>query len=147
MHAFDSLSDGAAVGRTPPDETGPRKNPVSAGFGSPGDDATVKRINLNDALIAHPQATFVMRAAGAAMQAAGVGDGDVLLVDRAVKAVHGSIVIAVVEGELLCRRLWQKPGDRRLRADGAGHADIAIAEGNPVEIWGVVTTAIKSLLP
>jgi DNA polymerase V len=38
------------------------------GFGSPGEDSTVMRIDLNDALIRHPQATFVMRAAGAEFQ-------------------------------------------------------------------------------
>jgi len=146
MHRFDSLPDGAAVGRSTADAAPPSKNPVSAGFGSPGEDATVQRINLNDALIRHPQATYVMRAAGAAMQAAGIADGDVLLVDRAVKPVHGCVVIAVVEGELVCRRLWKKGGATRLRAAEAGHADIVIAEGNPLEIWGVVTTAIKSLL-
>jgi DNA polymerase V len=145
MHAFDSLPNGAAVGHPAAEESPAGKRPVSAGFGSPGDDATVKRINLNDALIAHPQATFLMRAAGTAMEPAGIGDGDVLLVDRAVKPVHGSIVIAVVDGELLCRRLWRQGAATHLEA-GAGHADIVIGDGSTLEIWGVVTTAIKSLL-
>lgn len=147
MHPFDSLPDGSTLGRTPADDAAPRKNPVSAGFGSPGEDATVRRINLNDALITHPQATFVMRAAGSAMQAAGVADGDVLLVDRALAPAHGCIVIAAVDGELLCRRLWTKAGQTRLQAADPGHADVVIASGTPLEIWGVVTTVIRSLLP
>jgi DNA polymerase V len=87
-----------------------------------------------------------MRAAGSAMQAAGIDNGDVLLVDRAVKPVHGCIVIAVVENELVCRRLWQQAGTTCLKATAAGHADIVIGEGRTLEVWGVVTTAIKSLL-
>jgi len=146
MHRFDSLPGGTAVGRPEVEEAPARRNPVSAGFGSPGADATVRRIDLNDALIAHPQATFVMRAAGSAMQAAGIANGDVLLVDRAIKPVHGCIVIAVVEGELVCRRLWQQGGLTRLRAAEPGHADILVGDGSPLEVWGVVTTAIKSLL-
>jgi DNA polymerase V len=150
MLSRDSIADGAAVGPAPGAEPIVRKNPVSAGFGSPGEDATVKRIDLNDALIRHPQATFVMRAAGSTMQAAGINDGDVLLVDRAIQAVNGSIVIAVYEGELLCRRLRQQPGEIRLQAglqaDGTGLEDIVIGDGALLELWGVVTTVIKSVL-
>jgi DNA polymerase V len=146
MYSRDLITDGAAVGASPGAGPVARKNPVSAGFGSPGEDATVKRIDLNDALIRHPQATFVMRAAGSTMHAAGIDDGDVLLVDRAIQAASGSIVIAVFEGELICRRLWQQPGATKLQAASPEHDDIVIGEGVPLEVWGVVTTVIKSLL-
>ncbi len=71
MYSFDAIPDGAAVGSDP--SARPRETrSTAAGFGSPGADSTVKRIDLNDALIRHPDATFVMRAAGAAMQGAGL---------------------------------------------------------------------------
>jgi DNA polymerase V len=124
----------------------PHRTGVSAGFGSPGTDATVKRIDLNDALIRHPQATFVMRASGEAMRGAGIDDGDVLLVDRALHPSHGNIVIAVIEGELTCRRFWHLGGVTKLQAAGPGHADIVPADGAQLEVWGAVTTVIKSLL-
>jgi DNA polymerase V len=146
MFLRDSIAEGAAASAPSDGDALPRKRPVSAGFGSPGADATVKRINLNDALIRHPQATFVMRAAGAAMQAAGIDDGDVLLVDRAVRPASGHIVIAVHEGELICRRLRRHAGDVRLQAAIPGESDIVIGDTAPLEIWGVVTTVIKSLL-
>lgn len=147
MHGSDTFKNGAPAGRNP-SEAGGSSNPkmVSAGFGSPGVDATVKRIDLNDALILHPQATFVVRAAGTAMLAAGIDDGDVLLVDRAVQAAHGHVVVAVVEGELIVRRLWTQAGTAKLQAASADQVDIAIAEGDSIEVWGVVTTVIKSLL-
>ncbi len=135
-----------AVGGSLHDEPLNSKRPVSAGFGSPGEDATVKRIDLNEALIRHTEATFVMRAAGAAMRDAGIEDGDVLLVDRALPPSTGSIVIAVHEGELICRRLWKVAGAAALQAACSGHQDIVLGEDVPLEIWGVVTTVIKSLL-
>lgn len=147
MFSRDSIPDGAAVGPSAADASAQRKNPVSAGFGSPGEDATVKRIDLNDALIRHPQATFVMRAAGAAMKAAGIDVGDVLLVDRSILPAAGNIVVAVVEDELVCRRLSRWPGSTLLQAASPEHADIVIDEHRPLEVWGVVTTVIKSLLP
>jgi DNA polymerase V len=146
MHSHDSIQDAAAVGASPGGEPVARKKPVSAGFGSPGEDATVKRIDLNEALIRHPQATFLMRAAGAAMRAAGIDDGDVLLVDRAIQPSSGSIVIAVVEGELICRRLCHEAGAARLQAAVPGPEDIVIGVATPLEVWGVVTTVIKSVL-
>ncbi len=150
MYSFDAIPDGAAVGSDP--SARPRETrSTAAGFGSPGADSTVKRIDLNDALIRHPDATFVMRAAGAAMQRAGIDDADVLLVDRAIQPSHGHIVVAVVDDELVCRRLWKQAGSTRLEAAFTGnpatHADIVPDEGMPLEVWGVVTTVIKSLMP
>ena len=146
MISRDTLPDGAAVGSDRIRQRAPRKSMASAGFGSPGEDVTVRRIDLNEALIRHPQSTFVMRAAGHAMADAGISDGDVLLVDRALKAEHGHLVIAAVDGELLCRRLHSRHGSTRLEAAGPGHEAIVPGDGAPLEIWGVVTTAIKSLL-
>ena len=146
MVSRDLLPDGAAVGSDRLDDRAPRKSMASAGFGSPGEDVTVRRIDLNDALIRHPQSTFVMRAAGEAMVDAGISNGDVLLVDRALTPEHGHIVIAAVEGELTCRRLHQQRGPMKLQAASPGHADIVPGEGAQLEVWGVVTTVIKSLL-
>ena len=142
MNSHPDFEDGAPAGRdgasAPP---APRR--TSNAFGSPGADSTVRRVDLNDALIRHPDATFVMRAAGNAMHDAGIGDGDVLLVDRALTATHGTVVIAAVAGELICRRL-ELPPKPRAAADGVTAA-IAITAETPVEVWGVVTTVIKSM--
>ena len=127
-------------------ERAAHKSMASAGVGSPGEDVTVRRIDLNEALIRHPQSTFVMRAAGEAMTEAGISNGDVLLVDRALTPEHGHVVIAAVAGELVCRRLRQRHGRTKLEAASSGHGDILPSDAAPLEIWGVVTTVIKSLI-
>jgi len=151
MSSTIEFDDGAPAGRDT-DAAAPAARRTSNAFGSPGTDSTVKRIDLNDALIKHPDATFVMRAAGDAMHGAGIADGDVLLVDRAVAAAHGAVVIAVVEGELLCRRLEvisAKPGraagQMRLVAADDSTSPIDVGQAAQLEVWGVVTTVIKSL--
>jgi DNA polymerase V len=149
MISRETLPDGAAVGCDGSDrsnERAARKSMASAGFGSPGEDVTVRRIDLNDALIEHPQSTFVMRAGGDAMVDAGISSGDVLLVDRALKPEHGNVVIAAVQSELTCRRLYKQRGLMKLEAASPGHEDIVPGEGVQLEVWGVVTTVIKSLL-
>src|SRR6218665_825445 len=98
VNSNDSTPDGAAAGRDPQSLSAARPT-ASAGFGSPGSDSTVRRIDLNDALIRHPEATFFMRASGGAMHEAGIDNGDVLLGDRALTPSHGNVVIADVDGE------------------------------------------------
>jgi DNA polymerase V len=149
MNSHPDFEDGAPAGR---DGTSPAAAPrrTSNAFGSPGTDSTVKRIDLNDALIRHPEATFVMRAAGDAMRDAGIADGDVLLVDRAITATHGAVVIAAVADELICRRLelpsrGRPAGTPRLAAADGATAAIVITAETPLEVWGVVTTVIKAL--
>ena len=149
MNSHPDFEDGAQAGRDGA-AAAPSPRRTSNAFGSPGTDSTVKRIDLNEALIRHPEATFVMRAAGDAMRDAGIADGDVLLVDRAITATHGAVVIAAVAGELICRRIefpakkHAAAAPRLLAADGATAA-IAITPETPLEVWGVVTTVIKTL--
>jgi len=152
MSSPADFDDGAPVGR---DSSAPAHvaRRTSNAFGSPGTDSTVKRIDLNDALIRNQDATFVMRAAGDAMQGAGIADGDVLLVDRSLTAAHGSVVIAVIDGEFMCRRLEMTgstragaPGQRvQLAAVDGVTTAIVVTSDTPLEIWGVVTTIIKTL--
>ena len=72
---------------------------VRAGFPSPAEDLGAKRIDLTARLIKHPQATFLLKARGDSMREAGICDGDVLVVDKAVRERSGHVVIAVVDGE------------------------------------------------
>jgi DNA polymerase V len=145
MQEEASLQDGARVGRNETSAAPPVQSSVAIGFGSPANDTGVSRLDLNDVLVKNPQATFLMRVAGHAMRDAGIDAGDLVLIDRAVVASHGHIVIAVVEHEFVCRRLVKRPGELCLRAADSAVADIVPAEGEGLEIWGVVTTAIKSI--
>ena len=47
-----------------------------------------------------------MRLAGDSMQGAGLSDGDLLIVDRALEPTHTDIVVAVLNGELTVKRLF-----------------------------------------
>lgn len=119
---------------------------VRAGFPSPAEDLGARRIDLTARLIKHPQATFLMKARGESMKEAGIFDGDVLVVDRAVQARSGHVVIAVVDGEFVCKTLSMRAGRMKLKAANPGHPDIIPKESQTVEIWGVVTASIKTML-
>lgn len=50
--------------------------PVRAGFPSPATDFVAEHLDLNEHLIAHKEATFLLRAKGLSMVGAGIQDGD-----------------------------------------------------------------------
>lgn len=116
---------------------------VRAGFPSPADDFLLKRIDLSDELIQHPEATFLMRIKGRSMVLAGIDDGDIVVVDRAVKPEHGKIVIACVDGEFTCKYLYMVDGITKLQAANPDYEDIVFKDGQTLEVWGVVTSCIK----
>ena len=118
---------------------------VQAGFPSPAEDHASERVDLNKILIKHPLATYLMRVRGASMREAGIDDGDVVLVDRAVKPCHGHVVVAVVDGEFTVKRLWKRGSNLKLQAANPTYPDILPRDGQTVEVWGVVTNAIKSM--
>lgn len=72
----------------------------SARAGSPANDFAGKRLDITDLLVTHPKATFLLRVAGPSMQEHGIDDGDIVVVDRELRARDASIVVAVVEREL-----------------------------------------------
>jgi DNA polymerase V len=90
------------------------------------EDYEDRGLDLNKRLVMRPAATFFMRAAGGAPDA-DVRDGDLLIVDRGETASAGRVVVAVVAGELVVRRL--APGWR---------------EDDGLEIWGVVSWLVRA---
>lgn len=119
---------------------------VSAGFPSPAADHLEKTLDLNDLCIRKPAATYLVRAQGNSMEGAGIYDGDVLVVDRSVDAMHNSVIIASVDGEFLCKRLDSKiPGHPRLLAENPDYPPIVLKDGDELETFGVVTYVIHDL--
>lgn len=112
---------------------------LTTGFPSPAADYAARRLDLNDLLVRHPVATFFWRAQGAAMQADGIHHNDILIVDRALTATPGHIVIVCLNGESLVRRLRSRQGRFVLQA---GPVIEPLAEDSDMEIWGVVTYVI-----
>ena len=116
--------------------------PVSVGFPSPANDYLESPIDLNQYLIKNGAATFLVRAQGQSMIGSGITDQAVLVVDRSVKPMHNSIVVASIDGEFVCKRLKLKP-KMCLMPDNPDYPPIFINHGQELEIVGTVTAAIN----
>ena len=115
---------------------------LSAGFPSPADDFAVKRLDLND-LITHPLATFYWKTSGRSMIEAGIDDGDILVVNRALTPVHRHIVVAQVDGDFTVKYLYKRNGRVKLQPANPTFPEIVFKEGQQLIISGVVIFAIK----
>lgn len=121
-------------------------NSVAAGFPSPAEDLGGERINFEHLITSHPQATYFMRASGNSMVDAGIYDKDVLVIDRALKPVHGQVVVAMVDGDFTVKHLHQRFGRTKLKAANPTFPDITLKDGQTLEIWGVVVAIVRQMV-
>ncbi|MEV8133125.1 LexA family protein [Pseudarthrobacter oxydans] len=116
--------------------------PVAAGFPSPAQDYFDGRIDLNAHLIKDITSTFVVRVTGDSMEQAGISDGDELIVNRALEPRDGSVVIAVLDGELTVKRLRLTATGVVLQAENPKYPDIRVPALSELTIWGVATRCL-----
>jgi DNA polymerase V len=115
---------------------------VSAGFPSPADDYIEKRLDINELIVKHPEATFFVRVEGNSMQDAGILSGDLLVVDRSLEPTHGKIVVAVVNGEFTVKRIHVGPKGIILMPENENYSPIEITPESDFQVWGVVTYVV-----
>lgn len=77
----------------------------------------------------------------------GIHDGDLLIVDRAVQAKEGMIVVAALDGELTVKRLGRVQGQLALLPGNPAYPPISIGSEQELVVWGVVIHVIHSLTP
>lgn len=116
---------------------------ISAGFPSPAGDYAEDGLDLNNYLVQNKPATFMFTVRGESMIGAGICDADKVVVDRALKAKHNDIVVAVVDGEYTIKRLYKYRGRIELRPENSDYQPITFTEGNELQIWGVVVGVVR----
>lgn len=119
---------------------------VPAGFPSPADDYLDDSIDLNRELVmqGHEAATFVLRVSGWSMIDAGIFDNDRVVVDRALDPQQGDIVVAIINNDLTIKRLGKIDNKPALLPENPNFDPIVPADGDTLEIWGVVTGSLRT---
>lgn len=112
-------------------------------FPSPAQDYAEQRMNLSDFVVIHPTATYYVRSSDNSMIDGGIGDSDLLVVDSAITAQHGNIVIAAINGEFIVRQLQLRPFIQLIPLNNA-YKSIRPGSEENLDIFGVVTYIIKS---
>lgn len=121
---------------------------IFCGFPSPAQDYMDRTLNFNEDIIKHPSATFYAKALGDSMIEAGIEEGDILVIDRALDPRDGDIVIAHVNGEFTVKYLDISKKDKgivKLVPGNPRYNEIVMHDGDQLIIWGVVSNIIKRL--
>jgi DNA polymerase V len=116
---------------------------VSAGFPSPADDYIEDFLDLNEKFIQNPAATFFMRVSGNSIE--GISSGDMLIIDCSLTPHDGDIVVAILNGELIVKKIVFKGPKKYLQSNNPRFEPIEITENMELTIWGVVTNVIHTL--
>lgn len=122
------------------------KTANATGFGAAADDYAERGIDLNEQLVKNKPATFFMRVNGNAMIGAGIYNGDVVIVDRSLQARNGSVIIAVLNGEMLIRRLQVLENKKKFLVPETKKLGVIEITGEAsFDVWGVVTYVIHAV--
>lgn len=120
---------------------------IQAGFPSPAQDYVDKSLDFNKELIEHPSATFYAKVVGSSMIDAGIAEGDIVVIDRAVDPEQDDIVVVFIDGEFTIKhidfsdlrhnRIWLRPANRDF-------SPIRVNASSDFKVWGVVVKVIKN---
>ena len=118
---------------------------ISAGFPSPAQDFIDLSIDLNKEFIKHPASTFFGRVKGNSMINAGIGNGDLLIVDKSLDATDGRIAVCFIDGEFTVKRLKVEKDCCWLLPENEAYQPIKVTAENDFIVWGIVVFVIKAL--
>jgi len=119
---------------------------ASAGFPSPSEDLFISQLNLQDHLIKNPNSTICIKVSGDSMIDIGIFSGDMLIVDRSLKPKNNNVILCVLDGNFLVKKLSKAKNSITLISENKNYPVIPINEYNDFNIYGVVTASIKKFL-
>ena len=120
-------------------------SPIAAGFAEPAGECNGEKLDLNEELIRHPAATFYARVKGHSMKDAGISDGDLLVIDKALEPTDGCVAVCANDGEFTLKRLAVEKDGIYLMPANAEFKPIRITEENDFLVWGVVAYVVHKV--
>ncbi|MBD9411260.1 LexA family protein [Stutzerimonas stutzeri] len=116
---------------------------VPAGFPSPAADYEEVTLSIDELVDLRTPHVYLVRVEGPSMIGAGIYDGDVLVVNRALEARAGHIVVAYVDGGMTVKRLQVTQEGVWLQAENPDYRAIRVTES--LHVWGVATHNLHQL--
>ncbi len=119
---------------------------VSAGFPSPAGDLFASQLNLEDYLVKNPNSTIYVRVSGDSMREVGIFSGDTLIIDKSINPKNSNIILCVLDGEFLVKKLNLDDNSTSLVSANKKYQPIFLTEYNDFRILGVVVASIKKFI-
>lgn len=116
---------------------------LPAGFPSPAADYEEQTLSIDELVDLRTPHVYLARVDGDSMTGAGVYDGDVLVINRALEPRSGDVVVAYVDGGMTVKRLQVTPAGVWLQPESPGYRPIPVTES--LHVWGVATHNLHRL--
>ena len=110
---------------------------VPAGYPSPAQDYLEEELDITSYMLGPRRASvFLFRIGGHSMKDAGILHDDIIIVDRALDAKDGHIVVASLFGEFTCKYYREKNGVKYLVPANKDYKPIRITEDMEFTVFG-----------
>lgn len=110
---------------------------LACGLFGISEDFVEKYLSLDEKFTQNKASTFYVRASGDSMLPR-IEDKDILVVDRSITPLSGSIIAVFFNGSPICKQFFVYNGKKYLRSFNTKYQDIEITEEDELEVFGVV---------
>lgn len=110
------------------------------------DAPSLPALDLNEYLIKRGESTFFMRASTGALSGFGILKGDILIVDRALAAADGAIVVAYTKKGFMARKYVLRGGGTELVSGSPGFKTLKVKDASKLRIFGVVVSVARKIV-
>lgn len=117
---------------------------LACGLFGIADDFVESYLSLDEKFLKNKESTFFVRASGDSMNPE-IKAGDILIVDRSLTPIDGSVVAVFFNGNPICKQLRLKAGRSFLHAFNSRYDDIEITEHDEMQVFGVVIGLARDL--
>jgi DNA polymerase V len=118
---------------------------VNAGFPSPATDYLDPDLDFNAYFKKNPSATIPVRVKGDSMVDAFIPHNSIVIVDRSIKPLNNSIVVATLNGENVIKHLVRTMDGLWLLPANDKYKSIRLTEEMDFSIWGTAKHVIIDL--
>ncbi|TMO02893.1 S24 family peptidase [Pseudoalteromonas sp. S558] len=95
--------------------------------------------SLDDSMLTN--SSFAGRASGRSMEGVGIFDGDILIIERAAKPQNGDVIVAVLNGQYICKIADLK--NNQLLSANPDNLPVKLTKYDQYNIEGVVLSSIR----
>jgi len=110
---------------------------LACGLFGIAEDFVESYLSLDQKFMQNKESTFFVRSSGDSMEPE-IKAQDILIVDRSINPIHGSVVAVFFNGNPICKQLVITPEKKYLHSFNLKYSDIEITEDDELQVFGVV---------
>ena len=119
---------------------------VAAGSPLLAEENYAGTLHMDATVMPHQAPVFALVIHGQSMIEDGILDGDYVFVRQQVEARNGDIIVAMVDGDATCKRMFREKGRIRLQPANADMQPIYVDASRQFQVLGVVVGVYRRIM-